>query len=993
MTVTVVGGTSGSITDSDGWFRIRVPDVRTDLEFRFVGYEPQTVAVGNRTMLNVALRQAAQELEQVVVVGYGVQKKMTMTGSVASVNARDIRTPAPNLSNTLQGKVSGVISVQTSGEPGYDNSMFTIRGIGTFVGSNSPLIIVDGVQRDDVNSNYAGSYNNIDTEDIASISLLKDASATAVYGAKGANGVLIITTKRGIAGKPQISLKAEAGFTGFTKIIDMLDGPGYMTLYNEGRRNAGMDEKYSLADIRRTASGMDPYLFPNVNWIDQIYRDAAFMSNVNLNVTGGGEAVRYYVSASFYDQEGQYRVRKTNGFNPNLSFKRYDFRSNIDANITKTTLLQMNIGAMLVDARYPAISSGNLWYLSLATTPVGYPVRYPDGRWAGAPANGGANPKSDVQNNGYSNVFKPTIQSVFTINQELDFVTEGLSAYVRFAFDSYGEFNNSRSGSVELWNSTGRDENGELIFVKPVREGTQFLGYGSWSTGERVMYLEGNILYDRKFADAHSLNAMFLYNMRNRRIGTAGDAISSIPFRNQAFAGRVGYGYKDKYLVEFNASYTGSENFAPGYKFGFFPAVSAGWVVSNESFFKSATDVVSLLKVRGSYGVVGNDNIGLGNRFGYLTQIGGGNSYGFGPNGSGVGGIKETVLGVESLTWEKSYKSNVGLELGLFQKLNLTVDYFREFRNNILIQRSSLPAFAGLDYQIFANMGEMQNNGFDANIAYDDQFGKFGLRLYGNVSYSVNKVLFRDEPDMKYAYQSATGRKYDEWFGYIAEGLFVDQRQIDNSPRQFGGVVMPGDIKYKDVNEDGVIDSYDQVYLGKTAFPAWSYGAGINLSYRNFDLSLFFQGAADVHLMANGGSIAGGSLGSSGVGIIPFTGIGQYPSNGIAKTQDRWTEEHPRQDAWYPRLRYNDDLNSNNYRNSTWWLKDASYLRLKQASLGYSLNTAKLRKAGIGHLYFYVSGQNLLTFSRFRVWDPEQGSNAAGYPLTRMVVFGVRARF
>lgn len=993
--VKLANATTGVITDIDGFYMITVPDSQSELEFRFMGYEPRNIKVGNQTTINVSLEEATSSLEEVVVVAYGAQKKVTMTGSVASVNIGSLKTPVANLSNALQGKVAGIISVQSSGEPGYDNSTFTIRGIGTFTGNTSPLVIVDGVQRDDVNSTYGGAYNNIDPEDIVSISLLKDASATAVYGAKGANGVMIITTKRGSVGKPKISIKAETGFTNFTKVPEMLSGVDYMMLYNESRRNSGLSEVYSREQILKTESGLDPYLYPNVDWIDKIYKNVSSVSNVNLNISGGSDLVRYYLSASFYNQGGQYNVKKENGYDPNLNYKRYDFRSNVDVNITKTTLLQMNLSAIMTDSRYPGIASNKLWYEAFSTSPVAFPVRYPDGRWAGPPANAGSNPMNEVQNSGYTDTFRPALQSVFTVNQKLDFITKGLSAYARFSFDSYSEFNNKRTGGVDLWYTNQRDGNGELVFGKPIKEGSDELYYEHSDTGERVIYTEANISYDRTFGH-HNVNGMVLYNMRNRMIATAGSAIASIPYRNQAIAARFGYGYKERYLAEVNGSYTGSENFAPGHRFGFFPAASVGWVISNEPFFKNMTRTVDLLKLRASYGIVGNDNIGgTGDRFAYFTQFGSGNSYGFGPNGNLVYGIRETLLGSDKLTWEKSYKTNIGLEMMLWGKLNLTLDYYWERRKDILIQRSSLPSMAGFDASIYANMGEMDNKGVDANLEYQTRIGnKVGLRLFGNLTYSKNKIVFRDEPAMQYAYQKSEGTRYGEFYGYIAEGYFQSEEEIKKSPRQMRELA-PGDIKYKDLNDDGVIDANDQCYLGKSWFPSWSYGMGFNINYHNFDLALFFQGVSDVSIMANGSSIdtGNGDWGASGVGIVPFTGMGLNPSNVITKALDRWTADNPRADAWYPRMTANATTNDNNYVNSTHWLKDGSYLRLKQASLGYTLENKKLMDKGIEYLYFYLSGQNLLTFSKFKLWDPELGSNGAKYPLSRMVTLGMRVSF
>ena len=994
--VKLLNATTGVITDLDGFYMITVPGGQTELEYRFMGYEPKVVKVGNQTTINISLEESTSALEEVVVVGYGAQKKVTMTGSVASVNMGSLKTPVANLSNALQGKVAGIISVQSSGEPGYDNSTFTIRGISTFTGNTSPLVIVDGVQRDDVNSTYGGAYNNIDPEDIVSISLLKDASATAVYGAKGANGVMIITTKRGTVGKPKISIKAETGFTNFTKVPNMLDGVGYMQLYNEARRNSGQSEVYSRGDILKTQTGLDPYLYPNVDWIGAAYKDMTSVSNVNLNISGGSDLVRYYLSASFYNQGGQYNVKKENGFNPNLDYKRYDFRSNIDVNITKSTLLQMNLAAMMVDSRYPGVSASRIWYEAYAASPVAFPIRYPDGRWAGPPANAGVNPMDLLQNSGYSDTFRPALQSVFTLNQKLDFITKGLSAYVRFSFDSYSEFNNKRTGSVDLWYTNQRDANGELVFNKPIREGSNELWYDHSDTGERVMYTEANIAYDRTFG-AHSVSGMLLYNMRNRMVATAGSAIGAIPYRNQAIAGRLSYGWKDRYLAEVNASYTGSENFAPNHRFGFFPAASLGWVISNEPFFRGATKYIDLLKLRASYGIVGNDNIGgTGDRFAYFTQYGGGNSYGFGPNGNNVGGIRETLLASESLTWEKSYKTNIGIEMMLGGKFNLTLDYYKERRKDILIQRSSLPAMSGFgSAAIYANMGEMDNQGIDANIEYQTSIAqKVGLRIFGNATYSKNKIVFKDEPQMKYAYQKGEGTSYGEFYGYVAEGYFQSYEEIEKSPKQLRELA-PGDIKYKDLNGDGVIDPNDQCYLGKSHFPSWSYGFGVNVNYHNFDLSLFFQGVADVSLMANGSYIdtGGGSWGANGVGIVPFAGMGANPTNIISKALDRWTEDNPRDDAWYPRMTMGASTSDNNYVNSTHWLKNGNYLRLKQASLGYTLENKTLTAKGIDYLYFYLSGQNLLTFSKFKLWDPELGSNGAKYPLSRMVTIGMRVAF
>jgi len=992
VTVTVKGGTAGTVTNSIGNYRITVPE-NTILVFRMVGFKPFEAVVKATSALNVTLKEDKNALKEVVVVGYGTQKKITVTGAITSVNVADIVTPNRSLSNALAGKVAGVISVQRSGEPGYDNASFTIRGIGTFTGNTTPLIIIDGVQRDDVNSTYGGAYNNIDPEDIQSISLLKDASSTAVYGAKGANGVLIITTKKGVAGDPKISFKMETSMSGLTKTPKMLDAVSWMQLYNEASTNGGGPVVYSQEVIDKTKSGLDPYLYPNVDWINSVYKKWAPGYNGNLNVTGGAKSVRYYVSASFYDQDGSYKVTSQNGYNPNLNFKRYDFRSNTDIDISKTTLLTMNLDAMLVSSQYPGLSASSIWYEAYSTPPNAYPIKYPDGKWAGPYNNGGSNPVNDIQNSGYTREFHPTIQSVFSLTQSLDSFTKGLKALARFSFDSYSESDNSRTGADDLYLATGRDPNGNLVYGRS-RIGQQFLGFSSSTSAEKTMYLETNITYDRSFGKSH-FGGLFLYNMRSRVVSTAGDVISSIPYDNQGMAARVTYGYNDKYLAEVDAGYTGSENFQPGKRFGFFPSASAGWVISKEDFFKNIAKTVTLLKIRGSHGVVGNDQIGsiYGlTRFPYITQFGSGGSVGLGLNGTVYSGITESVIGVQNLTWEKSTKDNIGLEIGFFNKLSLTVDAFQERRKDILVARSSLSGILGVNGQIFSNLGEMNNHGLDVNLEYNQNFGKVSLRLYGNFTYSNNKIIQQDEPKQLYAYQQSTGHKFGDNLMYIAEGLFTTQAEIDASPSQFGSLLKPGDIKYKDVNGDGVINSYDRVYTGKSDIPTMLYGSGFTVGYHDFDFSMFFQGTANVVIMANGSAINGPAGTASGVGVVPFTGGGAYSSGALAIMENRWTPDNPSQNVAYPRLSIANQ-NSNNYQPSTWWSKDGSYVRLKQASLGYKYATESLQKAGISSIYLYVSGQNLLTFSKFKLWDPELGSDGAGYPPVRIFALGVKAAF
>lgn len=991
-TVSLSNGKQGTVTDVMGVFSIKAnkDDV---IKVGMIGMNPEEVKVVSQKTLKVTLTAKVDKLNEVVVVGFGNQKKVTVTGAVSTVNMADMKTPIPSLTNALVGKVAGVISMQSGGgEPGYDAPSFTIRGIGTFVGSTSPLIIVDGVQRDDVNSTYGGAFNNIDPEDIQSISLLKDASATAVYGAKGANGVLIITTKRGVAGKPKVGAKAETGFSGLTRMPEMLDGVNYMKLYNEARTNDGNNPIYTDQIIKKTASGLDPYLYPNVNWIKTVYKDWASMTNANVNVSGGGEAMRYYVSMSFYNQDGQYNVKKLNDYYPNLNFKRYDFRSNVDLNITKTTVLSLNLASMLVNSRYPGYPAGGIWYATYSANPIAFPVKYPGDKWAGPANNGGNNPFNMVQNSGYSMEFKPSIQSVLSLNQKLDAITEGLSANARFSFDTYSEFNNRRSGLNDLYRAIDRNVDGSLNY-ELVRRGDTYLGYSYSSSGERMMYLEGNLTYERSFGK-HNIGGLLVGSMRNRMIGSAGDLKSSIPFRNQSAAARVTYSYMDKYLAELNMGATGSENFAPGKRWGYFPAASVGYVISKESFFDPISKVVTLLKLRASYGMTGNDQINS-NRFGYLTYYSGAGGQSFGSGGQPVytGGIATSVIGTENLTWEKSAKTDIGLEIGLLNKFTLIVDAFKDKRSAILVARRSISPIGGYsDLEIFGNIGEMNNQGIDGSIEYTDQIGKdISLRIFGNVTYAKNRIIYADRPKAIYPYQQYEGHMFGELYGYKSLGLFVSQDDVDKSPTQIR-TVHPGDIKYADLNGDGRVDGSDQTYLGKGAWPKWSYGFGFNLGYKKFELSAVFAGVADVAIMANGSDISFSDYGAAGVGVVPFAGMGQFPAGIISDVLNRWTPDNPSQDVHYPRITIA-STSDNNYVNSSWWIRDGSFMRLRQATLSYSIITADMKRKGISNLQVYAGATNMLTFSKFKLWDPELGNNAAKYPYPKTVTLGLRAQF
>lgn len=982
--VTIVNKSTGKNTQSDELGTFTIPAKTGDtLHFTMMGMIPEDVAVKGKQALKITMDFSVSKMNELIVVGYGTQKKISVTGAVTTVKVDQLKTPSRSLANSLGGRVAGVLMQQSRGEPGYDEpNTFNIRGVSTFTGNPSPMVLVDGVQRDD----QASSWSNIDPEDIESVSFLKDASATAVYGARGANGVVLITTKRGVAGKPRIAAKVETGINGLTQTPKFVDGATWMTLYNEALGK----EQFSADQIEKTRSHVDPYLYPDINWVDAMYKDwSPPGANVNLSANGGGAFARYYVSGSYFNQKGNYRMNPDNPYNSNVGYNRFDFRSNIDMSLTKTTTLGLSLGAMLVNANYPGISAQDVWYNAMMQPPTLFPIRYPDGKWAGPITNQGVNPVNALQNSGYSREFKPTMQSVFSLNQKLDGITEGLSATARFSFDSYSETDLRRTKNIDTWQAYRRDAQGNLVYIQ-TNYGDNFMGFSSGTSDvQRTMYLETNISYDHLFDGKHRVGGLLLYNMREKTDGSASNAIGGIPYRNQGLAARATYGYKDKYLAEVNMGATGSENFEQGRRFGVFPSVSAGWVISQEDFFANLKQAISMLKIRGSWGKVGNDRIGYGDRFPYITSYAGGGGISFGYTPSFYGGIYQNKIGVQGLSWEVATKRNLGIDLELFSKLNLTVDVFKERREKILISRASLPGFLGNTAPVYANLGIMDNKGIDGSLDYTDKIGALKVNVYGTFTYATNKIINNDEPVPLYPWLSNVGQQYGQLRGLIAEGLFTDDGDISKHATQKFGAVRPGDIKYKDINGDNVIDANDMVPIGNTSSPKIMYGAGLALDFHGFHLEGFFQGAAQVDIMLIGST---GALDNRARGIVPFMG-GLTSANLYTEVTNRWTVDNPRQDVIYPRLSIASP-GDNNYQYSTWWLRHADYVRLKNVQFGYSFRPETLKRLGLQTLYVYTAGQNLLTFSKFKMWDPELNqANGTGYPPLRSINFGIKTNF
>lgn len=974
----------GVSTDAEGRFSIKVPANGT-LVFSFIGYKEQQVEVKGESELTITLEPSDLQLQEVAVVAFGTQKKESVVGAISTVQVRDLKTPARSLANSMAGKVAGVIAVQRSGEPGNDDAQFWIRGISTFGAGSSPLVLVDGVER---------PLNNIEPEEIESFSVLKDASATAVYGIRGANGVILVNTRRGAVEKPNINFKYQTGVSGATRLPKLANAPTVFELYNEANLNTNpnFNTPYTPEIIQKYRDQSDPELFPDVDWIGLMMKDWTTNSRANLNVSGGGDIAKYFVSATYYSEDGIWKTDKLNAYNTNAALKRYNFRANTDINLNKQTELSLGLGGILITQNFPGRASDNIWDAIMRTNPGDYLPTYnlPDGGgrvFGGSGSEAIRNPYADLVNTGYQTTWTNNIQSDITLKHDLGRYLKGLRVLGKFAFDANNYHNIQRVRNMgDMYRANGRDENGNLI-LRRYYDGQEDLNFGKQAGGNRRIYIQANLNYDRTFG-AHKVSGLLLYNQQDYVDANAGNSIAALPNRFQGLVGRGTYSYKDKYFVEVNAGYNGSENFPKGHRFGFFPSYAAGWIISEENFFKENVHFMDFLKIRGSYGLKGNDQIG-GRRFAYLTTVGGGNGgFAFGQDGSNVyGGRGEDEWGA-NLGWEKEREINLGVETRFLNGFYIQADFFRRNRSGIFMQRSALPEIMGLTKAPWGNIGEMENKGVDATLEYRKKVAGFDISLRGNFTFARNKIIENDEPTPRYPYLSTKGKSFGQAFGLIDNGLYTadDFENVQTGvlksylPQpKFGNRVQPGDIRYVDVNGDGVTDAQDRVAIGNPYNPEIVYGFGTSIGYKGIDLSLFFQGTSNMDFML------------SGTGMYPFLeSLGR--ASVLEYAVDRWSPENPSQNVLYPRLTYGD--NPNNYQASTWWQKNAGYLRLKSAELGYTLPKTWTSKAKIGALRVYVTGLNVFTWSEFKYWDPELGSgNGARYPIQRNFSVGININF
>ena len=973
----------GTITNIDGKYNIKMQQYQT-LVFSYIGYKPVSVLVkGDKKVIDVQMsEEKTNAIDEVVVTGLGTQKKLTVTGAITNVDVSQIKQfPSSNFTNALAGNVPGIIAMQSSGQPGKSTSRFWVRGISTFGASASAMILVDGFERNNI--------DDLNIEDIESFSVLKDASATAIYGSKGANGVILITTKHGKAGKININVKGEASYNTRTITPKFIDAPTYANLLNEARVTRNLAPQYQPEELALIRSGLDPHFYPNVDWSKLLLKNGAMSYRADLSMSGGGNTARYFVSLSYVEDQGMYNTDETvrKKYDTNANYKRWNYRMNVDIDVTPTTIIKLGVSGNLNKRNSPGLGDQYLWSELFGFNALSSPVLYSNGY---VPAYGNnvhqMNPWVSSTRTGYNEEWDNNIQTNVTVDQKLDFITKGLSFTGRFGYDTY----NSNHIYYRLWpamyRANSRDSQGNIIWDKLFEETS--MSQTSGGDGSRHEFLEALLCWDRTFDKLHNFSAVSRFTQDERiqtqNIGT--DIKNSVSKRNQGLAGQLTYNYALRYFVDFNFGYNGSENFADHHRYGFFPAFSLAWNVAEEPLVKKALPWLNMFKLRYSWGKVGNDNMG---RFPYLYTLdytpNTGYNWGSNLTSGTMPGIHYTQMASPNVTWEVARKTDFGFDFVAFDnKFSLTMDYFHEKRTGIFIQRMFLPDITGLESYPWANVGAVKSKGFDGNFQYKDHVGEINWTVRGNITYSKNTILERDKENNVYAYQYGKGYRVNQQRGLIALGLFRDYDDIRNSPKQSWGTVQPGDIKYKDVNGDGIVDDGDRVAIGATDTPSLIYGLGASVSWRGFDLNLHFQGAGKYTFLINSGAVNAFRDGRWG-NILQGITDNRWISSDISGTKET---ENP--NAPYPRLSYG--YNLNNQQSSSFWMRNGRFLRLKNLDIGYILPKPMVNTIHLESVRIYISGQNLITWSPFKLWDPELDSSKRGqiYPITRSFTAGIQ---
>lgn len=998
VTITIVGSSRGVLSGDNGDFTI---DAKPEdkLSLSFIGFENQIVEINGRTKIDILMVSKSEELDAVTVVAFGKQKKESVIGSITTVDSKDIKVPSSNLTTALAGKVAGIIAYQRSGEPGQDNADFFIRGVTTFGYKQDPLILIDGMEAS------KNDLARMQPDDIGSFSIMKDATATALYGSRAANGVILITTKEGNEGKAQVSVRFENSISSATKNIELADPITYMRLSNEAilTRNPLGATLYSQNKIDNTISGINPTVFPATDWYKLLFKDRAMNQWVNMSIKGGGKVARYYIAGTFNQDNGIMKVDKRNNFNNNIDLKTYSLLTNVNINVTSSTEIIARMKANFEDYSGPIYGGQNMYQRVMRTSPVLYPAYYPpmegystthilfgnydEGQYI--------NPYADMVK-GYKEHSRAKMSAQIELKQDLSkIITQGLSVSGMIHANRESYFDVSR-GYTPFWYKVGMyDKINNKYTLTPLNEskGTEHLDYSQGTKSVvSTLYMQGSANYNRTFNEKHNISGMLVFIMQNQLEGNASSLQLSLPYRNIGLSGRFTYAFDNKYFTELNFGYNGAERFYKTERWGFFPSAGIGWMVSNEPFMKPLEKQISKLKLRASYGLTGNDQIGsASDRFFYLSEVdmdnsGKGASFGQEQNGYSLRGIAVSRYENFDISWEISRKLNVALELELFKNFEIIAEYFREKRTNILMERASIPSTMGLQSAVKANLGEAKGEGVDISVDYKKIFNDdLWITGRGNFTYSSSNYLKYEEPAYDEWYLSRVGYPISQQWGYIAERLFIDEEDVRSSPKQNFGTYMAGDIKYRDINGDGEITTLDRVPIGYPTTPEIVYGFGFSAGYKNLDFSAFFQGSARSSFWID---VANTSP------FIDHDGNNNVISqNQLLKAyaDSYWSEDNRNIYALWPRL--SATLNENNAQRSTWFMQDGSFLRLKQVELGYSLPQPFLRKIGLNQLRIYGSGTNLLTFSKFKLWDVEMAGSGLGYPIQKVINFGIQVGF
>ena len=990
--VVIKGTTSGMVTDVDGRFSIS-GNVGDTIQFSFIGYEPFfhviKKSVGN---LFIQLTEQAVGLEDVTVVAFGKQKKASVVASIESVKVSDLRVPTSNLTTALAGRVAGVIAYQRSGEPGQDNAEFFVRGVTSFGYAQSPLILLDGFE---VTSTDLAS---VEPDNIDQFVILKDATAAALYGSKGANGVISITTKQGVEGAPKISFRHESRLSMPTLVPKTVDGLTYMNLYNQAQFNDNplLSPYYSAQKILNTEKNLNPYAYPNVDWYNEMFKDNTYNQHYTLNASGGGKVVRYYMAATYDKETGILRDNKLNNFKNNIDIDEFNLLAKVNINLTPTTTVEINMNSVFKNYTGPARDATTIFNDVMAGNPVEFPKFYEKtGEYANVrqtlfginPSGGMVNPYANMVS-GYKDGFDNTVISQFLVNQKLDGVTKGLTARAKASIRTQDEYKISRSYSPYYYALKDYNELENVYNIQEIYVGDETLNNPTISQMvTSKFYAEMGFDYSRTFNDKHEFGAVLLYTQEEtknmaKKANTTGSVQLTLPSRNQGVRGRVNYAFDSRYMVEASLTYNGSEKFDKSHRWGLFPAMGVGYMISNEKFWEPFSRIMPKLKFKYSYGKVGNDDIAdAADRFFFLSDIStSGSGYRWGNDFTNdYGKFSINRYANPQITWEIAVKQNLGVEFSLFKSINFQAEYFKETREKIYQARSYLPSTLGLSSTVYGNVGEASSKGIDGSVDVNHSFNKDAWitgRL--NFTYATSNVIENEEPEYKDSYLSKKGYPIKQAWGYVAERLFVDGADVENSPAQeLGTAVKAGDIKYKDINGDGVVNSNDRVAIGYPTTPEINFGFGLSAGYKAFDISCFFQGQARTSFFIDPSKIA------------PFMGHRnalQYIAD------DHWSPNNPVADAFWPRLTAAD--NDNNYQQySTWWLRNGSLIRLKTLEVGYSLPQKVINAYHLKTFRVYFSGSNLFCWSKFDLWDPEMGSNGLGYPLQRVYNLGVNIAF